>query len=258
MERKITVINEPPQLGGVFNDVNWFQPHFDSSIYQKGYHVYWDNIVMCPCKKEGVNSHESTCRNCGGKGFVVAERVKTKMLISSINLETKYREWSIEKTGTVRITAFSGLYLTYQDKITLIETLVGHNEVLYLKKTPDNLAFYSFTYYPIIELEKAYWFKNVDQKLEVIPISEFDIDEEKIICNHNFGLITNPVITLKYKYNPQYSILDNTREIIKAPIFDSNGREQNVDFPVSGVGRRMHLIYDQNNYAGNYLLDNTQ
>ena len=256
MERKITSIGI--SQSGAFDGVAFLRNEFDKAIFQKGYHVFWDKVIMCPCKKQGINSHESNCRNCGGRGFVVAERIHTKMLITSINLDTKFKDWSIEKMGTVNISAYSGLYLTYQDKVTLLETLVSNNEILYLKKTPDNSRFYSFSYYPIKEIEKVYLFDSLTTKL--IPLSNdlFEIEDEKIFVNYDFGLNENPVLSIKYKYNPQYSIIDNTREIMRAPIKNALKMEEIVDMPVSGIGRRMHLINDKNNYAGDYLLDNTQ
>ena len=95
------LITTPPANVDTTTRVDFNKPSFEKLIYQKGLDVVWEQAIHCPCKDdEAANQGLSSCKNCGGTGWVFINPEETKMIIHSMNLNTRYKEWSMEKLGS--------------------------------------------------------------------------------------------------------------------------------------------------------------
>jgi hypothetical protein len=91
-DEKTPITQTPPSLIQK-PEVNMVKSDFDALIEQKGYDVYHDHGVKCPCSsKEGVPA-QSSCQNCGGAGWFYINRVKTWLVFLSLNANTKLITW---------------------------------------------------------------------------------------------------------------------------------------------------------------------
>lgn len=107
----------PPNLIGQPDNKLFRKNDFDSLIWLKGYSVIIEQAIACPCRGKS-GSALPTCQNCLGLGWVFVNPVETKALITSINVNTKFKEWSPELTGTVQITVRDEDRLSFFDKVT--------------------------------------------------------------------------------------------------------------------------------------------
>ena len=96
-------IERPVDLTGTPN-VYLRNQDFNALVASKGYEVYLDRFLACPCKEKGSPSARLSCSNCFGTGYFLSERIKTKAFLSSMNKSTEYKDWSIENIGTISIT----------------------------------------------------------------------------------------------------------------------------------------------------------
>jgi len=108
----------PPNTQGKTR-VDLDKSDFDALVWQKGYDVYVDKAMKCPCRNTPDSQALSNCRNCGGSGWIFFNRKETRMVLQSMNANNRYQEWSEEKLGTVRITSLNKEQLTYMDRITI-------------------------------------------------------------------------------------------------------------------------------------------
>ena len=91
---------------------------FNALVHLKGYDVIIESAVKCPCKSKN-NDHLVTCQNCGGTGWVMINSVQDRAVLTSINVNTDYKEWSELNIGTVQVTVMNRSYLSYMDRITV-------------------------------------------------------------------------------------------------------------------------------------------
>lgn len=261
-----TVVHQPaPALAGQ-PSVNFDKKAFDAIIWQKGYKVYHDKAVKCPCKVHR-SDNLSICRNCGGSGWVLYNRVETRMVIQSMNLDTQYKDWTEETLGTCRISAADRDRLAYMDRITVLDGITQFSEILY-PKTYKGKCF-AYTTYEILEIEEAWLFVDPNEPLVLL---EAGVDYE-IIQNSNpqiecgaLGYIfqlkkytdwKNITVSLRYKHRPQYHVIDQPRDSMSTPVLDNSGVPQDTQMPISAVARRVHYVLDRENYSGDYLFDNS-
>ena len=92
----------PPNLVGI-PKVNVFNKEdFNAALWENGYDVILEEAIACPCKGQS-SDNLSTCSNCLGTGWVFVNPIKTKAFITSINRNTKYKDWSPEMIASLSI-----------------------------------------------------------------------------------------------------------------------------------------------------------
>lgn len=229
---------------------------FDALIWDKGYPVYHDKAIRCPCKEE-PSDNLSTCRNCGGSGWLFINRSQTKMVVQSMNQDTQFKEWSDENRGTARISAMSEDKLSFMDRITLYESESIYNEVLYPKLYNGNN--FAFTMYEVVEVLDIFLFQGANRKLKVLELDvDYTISSNKIILNSLYASGVSK-ISIRYIHRPQFHIIDVMRNIMDSEIFDPStlSGKRSVPFPISAIGKIAHYTLDPINYDGDYLFDNS-
>jgi hypothetical protein len=240
-----------------FQRQDFYKPDFESLIYQRGYDVYHEPAIVCPCKIKG-SDNKPDCKNCGGTGWVFLNKTRTRMLLHSMNRETKYKDWSEERMGNVSISASDKDQIGFMDKITLLNADSLHTQVLYPILYNNELI--SYLNYPVIEALECFMYIDSNQKLKKL---EQDVDF--FISGNLFRLgmqyrssNLNPQISIRYRHLVVFHIIDITREVIVSNILDqTTGREVPTKLPLSGVGKRAHYILDWSNYSSEYLFDNS-
>lgn len=236
------------------------QKSFDSLIYRFGYNAYLDKMMICPCKEEGTNSPKLGCQNCLGTGWVLSERIKTKVWVWQMNYPTKYKDWSIENIGTAQISTLSMYPLAFMDRVVLFEEKNIYTELLYPIQA-ENGDIFCYCAYPPTKILSCKIFVSEREKLLDIPKEKIIIDEEgKILLNNIKELISYrniyinssvKGISIRYEYYPSYHILDINRNLMTSPTdvpSDSTlSKGTRVQFPYSAVGRMSHLVLERSN-----------
>jgi len=259
MPNKPITITPPPSLVGK-PSVNLEKSDFEALIEQKGYDVYHDRALKCPCKPRSGGDAQSTCKNCGGSGWIYINRHETRMVIQSMNIDTKYKEWTEERLGSARITARDIDQLAFMDRITLINAEAVFSQVLHPKKEPGNAYFYATTRYNIKTIKYIFLFKGVGLVLQRLnETTDYTLVKNQIRLNASFSSEVNPTITVRYIHEPEFTVLDLSRDLMYSTIKDkctTTGKKE-IAFPISAVARRSHYMPDRGDFEDDDLLDNS-
>lgn len=254
--QNIKITTAPPLQGK--GKVNLVLSDFEAQVWNKGQEVYLDKMLKCPCNSID-SGFLSSCRNCGGSGWVLIERIDTKMLLTSINKNTKFKEWSEEKVGTVNVTALSRNKLAFMDRIILRNATMIFNQTLKFKVDPNTGDMFAFTIYPIIFVEFIFIFESTELPLRRLSIDlDYTVVRNKItIISEELKAIENLTISIRYTHRPQYHIIDLNRELMNSEI-DERKILETGEFPVSAIARLSHYVLDIEDFNGTYYIDNSQ
>lgn len=238
---------------------------FDAVVWQKGYEVLVERAMKCPCRNEPNASGLPSCRNCGGNGWLFYNKTSTRMVLQSMNLDTKYKEWSEERMGTVKITALTELDLGYHDKITLVNAQVIDSQVLFVKDYNEGLGtpdLRTKTVHDILEVKDL--FLLVDPKEPLVRLnqgSDFTIDAtHKNVIKFDAKYVDreNMTVSIRYKYNPSFYVLEFMRELMSTQQVDkATGQDVVKQLPIHAMARRTHYVLNEENSTGTYLHDNS-
>lgn len=252
-------INDPIDLNG-FPDTNLRQKDFNQLVYKRGYNVYIDRMMKCPCEENQSNSARLTCTNCFGTGWILVERVETKAMIASINNPTVYREYSPENYGTVQITTLSdNSPLEFMSRITLYEDLTFYSELLNPRYLESGEVI-AFSAYKPEEILQLYCYQGDEKPLLKIDVKKVEIDKEgKLILTEalrevqkreDYVFTDNPTLSIRYKYHPSYTVIDVPRSmhisVTDAPLHPTVDKKSRQWFPCSAIARATHLILNRN------------
>ena len=236
---------------------------FDAAVWLKGYRVFIEKAVRCPCEGQ-IKNALSSCTNCHGVGFFFINAIETRALTTSINRDTNYREWSPELIGNLSISVRDDLIenLSFYDKITFKDKEGFHSEVLTIRNTgaPDNQAFVFLVYRPIEILDVWVFNGSANPLVRILP-AEYAINSvNPYILNIN---ITTPpanfngVVAVRYRHEVQYNVIDIPHEIRASNIKDTDGRLVRIDLPINAIARRSHLLLAEiPNYDGTGIQNN--
>lgn len=232
---------------------DFLTPDFSALVEQKGVDVVWERAIPCPCSKRQV--HKSTCRNCRGTGWVFINPTLIKAIVSSINRDTKYKEWSTELLGTVSVTVRPEHCLNYMDKFTILNSSAVQSEVLEVKFSNDKL--YINTIYPVLSIVEIFKYEDSNQPLKLIQ-QGYSVDENHFITFvAGKELKEGDFITITYKHNVVYNILDFPHDVRNTYILNTLSREEVLKLPISAVARRAHNVIDSLDFDGDNVFDNS-
>jgi len=159
--------------------VNFTIEEQDAMVYNKGVDVTIESAIKCPCKTKD-NDNLSTCENCSSTGWVFINKTQDRVIISSINFETKYKEWSAEKLGTINLTLRSITKVSFMDKVIIKDSNVRQSEVIY--PIPFDGNYFSYTIYDIESVEDIFQYvSTTDPLLKLELFVDFRFERNKII-----------------------------------------------------------------------------
>lgn len=235
---------------------------FDALIIEKGYKVIHEKALRCSCVSRNSNQ-QSNCKNCGGSSWIFINPTETRMVIHSMNLNTKYKEWSQENIGTASISSLAETETSFMDRITVVDGEAIFSEVLFLNQY--NSTYYWNTIYDIKEICFLGLFITVNETLKTLQYGiDFTYTGNKITFLTASDYI-DPLlkeqdlsISIRYKHSPQLHIIDSPRETIQTFINISGEGEAVVSLPVHSIGRRSHYVLDRQNFDNSRVLDNSR
>ena len=255
MDVPVTLTPAPP-LAQFAKNARFVKSDFEDLIFNHGYDVIIEKVIRCPCKSKG-GDNMSSCKNCAGSGWLWINPNKTKAILKSMNANTKFKEWSEENVGNANITLRDVDRISFMDKITVLNGESMHTQNVY----PVDLGnvIFSFTDYPVKEMEEVYMFLSGEVKLKkLLPTTDYTISDDKIILNNKFKNTKNFTLSLRYIHAPQFLVVDIIRDVMSSQAIPSPGESvKNVQMPVSAVGRRLHYVLNRQNFVGDYLFDNS-
>lgn len=236
-----------------FLRLDFDKDQFDNLIETKGYPVIWERAVPCPCANPGL-SPQSNCKNCAGAGWVFINPTEIKGIITSINKDTKYKEWSEERVGTFAITVNSKHRLNFMDRLTVIGSRTSHSETLKVKKVQSKQ--FIRTIYPAVEVIDIFKFQNVFEKLKLLNFQEdYVLEGTQVIFLK--GVDYNDNVTVTYLHELQYHVLDLNHDVRNTVTLDNSSREQIKELPISAVARKTHRVINSYEFAGDEIFNNS-
>lgn len=232
---------------------------FDEVIFLKGYDVIIENAIECPCKGTS-GAPKTTCQNCLGTGWVFLNPTATKAIITSINAQTKYKQWSPELVGTASITVRDEDRIAFMDRITFSTRMSILSETRPVKTAGAQK--FIFTSYRCKEIKSIYIFNTDTSKLIKVPSTQYSIKDGNSMIVELTG-ITYPVnfngaVSIEYFHNVSYNVVDLTHDFRSTFLINDYGQNKEYNLPMQAVIRRSHLVMGEpTNYSGNNLLDNS-
>lgn len=243
---------------GANNQPNAFfrKDWFDNVIYNQGYDIFIEKAHRCPCKSKGTDNL-SSCKNCSGTGWFFINKTQTKAILHSMNLNTKFKEWSETNLGNVNISVRDVDKLSFMDRITVIRGESIHTQVVYPVKYKQTI--FSFLDYKPISIEEVFLFDLDSKPLKLLSLNEdYTILNDKIIFDNKYWKLDETfTVSIRYSYNPQFHLIDLTRDIMYASIKDQQGKIVKGQMPISGIARRSHYVLDRQNFNQNLIFDNS-
>ncbi len=262
-DRENSVQQTPPNL--IYEPTIEFRKNsFEAAVWLKGYWVFIEKAVRCPCEGK-IKNALSSCTNCYGVGFFFINSMRTRALVTSINKDTRYKEWSPELIGNISVSVRDDLKenLSFYDKITFYEKFGYHSEVLPIRNSGQepSQAFVYLVYRPV-EILDVWVFDGSENPLMRLTTAEYETNPNNpYILNIN---ITTPptnfnnVIAVRYRHQVQYNVIDIPHEIRASNVTNTDGQLVRIDLPVNAIGRRSHLLLaERPNFDGTGIQNNS-
>lgn len=227
---------------------------FDALIENKGYPVVWERAIPCPCSKRSESASKTTCQNCIGTGWVFINPVQIKGLITSINKDTKYREWSVELLGTFAVTVTSKYKLSFMDRLTVLGSRATHSENLIVKQNGNK--WFVRTTYEIKEIVDIFKFESVYKALKLLEFGvdyNFEGNQIAFLKNIEYG----DSVTVTYLHELQYHILDLNHDVRNTVALNKYSQEEVVELPIAAIARRTHIVINSYEFNGDEIFNNS-
>lgn len=241
MSTKNILSSPGPNLTGVASP-EFFKNEFDGAIWLKGYSVTLERALRCPC--HAPDAPLIDCQNCSGTGYFYINPIKTLGLITSINQNNQYKNWTEALLGTISITVrdVDKPNLGYFDRVTIKKEYSYYSECLSLRKNATNT--FVFTTYKPIEIIAIHLFVDSNQKLLKLSKNDYYINPDNPYCIiFNEDISQEQIASVYYKHELEYHILDLPHEVRASWVKDKKTGELNrIELPVQAVARRSHLI----------------
>lgn len=228
---------------------------FDVTIWNHGYDVIVEKAMKCPCKSKGTDNL-SSCKNCGGSGWFFINPIQTKAILHSMNLQTKFLEWTETNVGTVNISVRDIDRIAFMDRISVLQGISTHQQTIFPRRFNDII--FAFLDYTPKEVESVFLFVTANEKLTKLEQgTDYNIVDYKIIFDNKYANIENLTFTIRYTHAPQYHVIDLPRDLMVSTIRTVDNKRAKAQMPVSAVGRRAHFVLDRQSFEGDLYFDNS-
>ena len=142
-----------------------FAPHlFNELVSDKGYDVWHDKALQCPCSVKNAGQPLPNCDNCLGTAWFFVNRSETRMVVQGMKADVRFENWTRDTAGMARVTSRAVDKLAFMDRIILKDVEGYYNEILRTKIKDGRKVLY--TMYEVIEVESIYMFVEAKQKLK--------------------------------------------------------------------------------------------
>ncbi len=251
-----TIIQRPqtstPALPSAF-----VKDDFDALLGGRGYKVIHEKAYLCPCKAK-ESDHRSTCKNCGGTGWIFANPTETRMVITGIMMDDKLKEgplkdWGMIDKGACKVTANNVDKLNYMDRIRNIDATGEFSQLVYPKRTDDGTQLFAFTKYDIKDIDFVGRYVGDDQILQKLEEGDDFTYSNNVVYFNPTMYDPNLCITIRFVYHPEFHIA----EVLRESMTSYNEAKQKLILPVHAVAMRAHLVPDVENFDGDRILNNS-
>lgn len=239
---------------------------FKQSIANYGYDVTIEKALMCPCRDKANGHVDTGCKNCGATGWIFINKKKTRALVSNINQQTKYLDWTEDNIGTVNITTLPEDRVGYMDRVTLLDIDTVMSQIVHVRKSSTNELFAFLAYVPT-EIDSIFLFLDAQSELEHLDPNKYSIQHNKLILDNSYlSQLTGVTnlnlqylnVTIRYFHQPVYHIIDINREVVKSRSKEcATGLKALKEFPISSIGKKPHALYEIPDFTGDGLFDNS-
>lgn len=241
-----------------------FEPElFNGLIFDKGYDVWHDQALRCPCSVENSGQSLPNCNNCLGIGWIFINRAETRIAIQGMKANVQFDNWTEKTAGMAKVTSRAIDKLAFMDRIILRDVEGYFNEIL--RTRTQNGVKVIFTIYDVISVESLFMF--VSAKLPLKQLYEgvdYTIDRDfRTMITLSNALSATPAesltLTIRYRHYQTYHIIDMNRDIVKVRTKDVLlPGEQLKEMPIMGMARKSHYLFDNAKYDENQrLIENT-
>lgn len=256
MGQKVVISQTPANIQGQANPL-FLEDAFDILVQQKGYDVIHESAIKCPCQSKDGGGALGNCQNCGGTGWLFINAIQTRMVLQSINLSTKYKQWSAENFGTVTVTSRKVDVLTFMDRITVKDSESIHQQILRPQVESFTGKLFAWVIYKPISIIDLFKFVSVNSVLvRLVEGVDFVKEDNKIIMSDSY-IGQDLSLSIRYKHNIQYHILENTKETRNTRGTNTEGQDKVNVQPFTAIARRSHYVLDNENFLGTKILDNS-
>jgi len=235
---------------------------FDAALWENGYDVELYEAIACPCK--GASSdHKSTCHNCLGTGWVFVNPISTKAFITSINKNTKYKDWSPEFVGTMAMTFMQVNRLSFMDKVVVNRNFGMMSEVLTANESGDiTYGRFTFSTYGMVEVRSVFVYMGENATLLKLDESDYRIspinDYVMQIKTSNLPADFNGKVSVSYKHKTTYNVIDIPHDMRITKTYTNNGAREVKEMPVQAIARKaQYELGKASNYVGNNINNNS-
>ena len=237
---------------------------YHAIIGSKGYDIFIEKAIRCPCEGDS-GSPLSTCQNCMGTGFIFINPLKTKAIASGINQSSQYKDWSLERAGTISLTVRDDdkETLAFYDKITFADKFSTFSEVLKVRAATieGQSVNFIFSTYKIKNIVDAFLFVDSETPLVKLTSNQIQINPANpyvAILNVTLPIDNNGSLSLRYKHEIQYNVIDMPHELRGSTIVDNDGKRKNIILPMNAIARRSHLtVAEKPNFDGTGWINNS-
>lgn len=259
----MSIRTQAPPDGVGYPKINIFNlPDFENTLVDNGYSVMVEEAVACPCKGESEGP-KPNCGNCLGTGWVFVNPIITSCFASSINRDTKYKDWSPEYIGTVAVTFRDVNRIGFMDKITLLKNFGLMSENLRVNNSTDiTYTKFCFGTYKMVEIKSVFVYSDSN-----LPLIKLNPLEYRINPNNGYVLDIKPTslpvgfnnkISVSYSHKITYCVVDVPHDIRISKQYDNNGKKEMVSMPVHAIARKaQYELGKATNYAGTNIFDNS-
>jgi hypothetical protein len=183
-----TIINRS-HLKGAAVAADFQKDEFDILFRDKGYNVIHEKAIMCSCKSK-ESDHLSSCKNCGGSGWIFVNPTRTRMILTNMNLDKEYDDTARKDIGMVYVTAMHRDKLGFMDRIILEDAISSHTEFLMATEDVGTGIYVARTIYQIKEIEfVGRYIGNSNILTRLIEGTDFQVNNNYLQFTNNFELV---------------------------------------------------------------------
>lgn len=232
---------------------------YEQIVAQHGMDCIHEKALQCPCKSEQINAL-STCKNCGGTGWIFVNAKLIRIVIQGMNYKKMEDVWSSLMNGIINISYLPEHELAYYDRITRINAKSIFSEVIDFEEASDGTAF-GFLSYPPKIIEHVALYQSDTQKLLPLERNQYTITNNRInlvdVSLPVFDKIEAPLTaTIRYSHAPTFNIIEVQRESFDKFKWNGTG-EQLQELPGKAIARRTHQLEDMMKLRNGKLFDNS-
>lgn len=235
---------------------------YNEVIWAHAYSTIFEKALACPCCQ--YDSHPlANCQNCLGTGWFYVNPYETNALISGINSETQYQKWTEEKLGTISVTVRNEdkINFSFFDRLTIRGEWSQFSERLGIRTDDETGNSFVFLTYKPIEILGVFAFVSSSSPLVKLDKSDYNISETNPyalnVAVPNIANFNNS-LSVFYKHELQYHIIDLPHEIRSSLTLDRDGKLNVIKMPYNAIARRSHLIQNAiPDYNGSGLNNNS-